>query len=71
MKDENLILLTFELLDVFYPKPQFDGDHYPVILLCQLNPDPGVLLEERVVQQDLDSISARGGTHTQETISLF
>lgn len=50
------LFLALELLDVFYPEPEFDGNHFPIILFCQFNPDARVLLEERVVQQDLYSI---------------
>lgn len=55
---------AFKLLDVFYPEPQFDGNHFPIILFCQFNPDPCVLLEERMVQQDLYSIPR--GTRDQK-----
>ncbi|KAF3859165.1 hypothetical protein F7725_021564 [Dissostichus mawsoni] len=33
-------------------KPEFDGNHFPIILFCQFNPDPRVLLEERMVPVD-------------------
>lgn len=48
--------LTFELLHVFYPEPQFNSDHFSIVLFCQFNPDPCFLLEEGMVQQDLYGI---------------
>ncbi len=60
--------LAFEFLDVFYPQPEFDCNHFSIILLCQFNSDPSVLLEERMVQQDLYRISTeiKGKKHIQK-----
>lgn len=53
-----VFVLSFQLLGIFYPKPQSQRGMQPILLLlCQLHPESRVFRKESMVQEVFDGES--------------
>lgn len=67
-----LIIFIFALkfFDVFNSQPEFNGNFFSIIFLCQFYPYSSLFLEESMIQKVLNSISSRLGNNVKSTCTV-